>query len=170
MVSARRVAQGLQVSFSRHLLVDGSNVLHAWPELRALLASDRETARAQLAQQLTAIHDVEQVRVTIVFDGRGAELAVERPFGDLTFSVLHTPSSLAADDVIEQLVANSADPSTCLVASDDNAERETVAAAGASVLRAADLQTWARQAAARQTEKVATLRAAAARQWRQPDA
>ena len=31
---------------AKHLLVDGPNILHAWPELRALLRRDRDAARS----------------------------------------------------------------------------------------------------------------------------
>src|SRR5471032_1387457 len=94
----------------KHLLVDGPNILHAWPELRALLKRDRDAARSQLGQRLAAIHDAEGARVTLVFDGRGTELVVERPSQQETFTVIFTPSSLTADDVIERLVARAADP------------------------------------------------------------
>ena len=46
----------------KHLLVDGSNIMHAWPELRALLAGDRDTARARLSRAVRILHDLEQVR------------------------------------------------------------------------------------------------------------
>ena len=55
-----------------------------------------------------------------------------------------------ADDVIEQLVANSANASECIVATDDNAERETVGALGATTLKAQDLAEWVKRADARQ--------------------
>ncbi len=65
----------------KHLLVDGSNIMNAWPELRALLPGDRDTARARLSRAVRILHDLEQVRVTVVFDGRGTELSVEQPGG-----------------------------------------------------------------------------------------
>lgn len=157
----------MQVSIQRHLLVDGANILHAWPEFRSLLKKDRDAARAQLVQRLATIHDQEAIRVTIVFDGRGSELAIERPAGQSTFSVLHTPAGQTADDVIEQIVANSTEPTSCIVATDDRAEIETVTAAGATVLRAEDLATWLAQTEARQAQKLAALRAANQQEWRE---
>lgn len=154
------------MSFQRHLLIDGANLLHAWPELRKLAKTDRDAARAQLTQRVAAIHDVEQVRVTIVHDGRGGELMVERPSRQTTFSVVYTPTSMTADDVIEQMVANAADPSMCMVATEDRAERETVAAAGAAVLRAEDLRVWVERAEARQVAAMKVLREKNDRTWR----
>ncbi len=155
-----------RVSFQRHLLIDGANILHAWPELRKLLKTDREAARSQLLQRAAAIHDSESVRVTIVHDGRGEEIVVERPSGQASFSVIYTPTSLTADDVIEQMVANASDPSACVVATDDRTERETVTAAGASTMHAGDLRAWIERAEARQAGAVKAMREANERKWR----
>jgi predicted RNA-binding protein with PIN domain len=156
----------MTVNFTRHLLIDGANILHAWPELRALARRDRGAARSQLAQRVSVIHDSEQVRVTLVFDGRGTELTVERPSAQPTFSILHTPSSLTADDVIEQLVAKAADPAACIVATGDRAERETVEASGAQTIPPEELESWVRRAEDRQGIRVAELRRANGRKWR----
>ncbi len=91
-------------AFSKHLLVDGSNIMHAWPELRALLPRNREAARSRLSQAVAALHDGEQMRVTIVFDGRGAELTFDQPSDQATFAHVHTPTGTTADEVIIQLV------------------------------------------------------------------
>lgn len=165
-VGARHPQNG-RVSFARHLLVDGANILHAWPELRAVLKRDRHAARSQLVQRLAAIHDVEQARVTIVFDGRGTEIVVEQPFEESTFAVVFTPSSLSADDVIEQLVGKAADAASCLVATDDRAERETVTAAGATALSADELAAWLRKVEARQTGALAARRTENSRKWKE---
>jgi predicted RNA-binding protein with PIN domain len=158
----------VQVSTQRHLLVDGANILHAWPELRLLLKKDRDAARAQLVQRLATIHDQEAIRVTIVFDGRRSERVIERPSGESTFSVIHTPAGQTADDVIEQIVANSTEPASCIVATDDRAEIETVAAAGAAVVRVDDLAAWVAQTEVRQAKNLAALRAANQQEWREP--
>ena len=156
------------MSTQRHLLVDGANVLHAWPDLRALFRRDRDSARSQLIQRLAPIHDAEDIRVTIVFDGRGDELVVERPSQQPTFSIVYTPSALTADDVIEQTVGSSVSPAHCIVATDDRAERQTVSATGATAITADDLAAWIRRAESRQSASVRELRAANARAWKHP--
>ncbi len=154
------------MTHTRHLIVDGANILHAWPDLRRLAVRDRAAARAQLVQQLTPIHDSGEARVTIVFDGRGDELVIERPFTHTTFSVVYTPSSLTADDVIEQMVANSSNRNECIVATDDNGERETVSALGATTLRSEDLTAWLERAQSRQRSVVQNLRESNTRAWK----
>jgi len=129
---------------------------------------DRAGARSKLVQLMSTIHDSGDVRLTIVFDGRGQDIVIDRPFEQSTFSVVYTPSSLTADDVIEQLVANSSDAKECYVATDDRAERETVSALGAATLRSEDLEEWMKRADSRQSTTTEALRAANERAWKKP--
>lgn len=160
-------AQSHLVPSSQHLLVDGSNVLHAWPETRLLLKKDRDAARALLVQRLSAVHDAEGWRVTVVFDGRGAELSIEQPGRAATFAVVYTPSALTADDVIEQWIGKSTAPEECMVVTADGAERTTVRALGARWCTPAELYRWCEQASARQGATVAALRRTNDQAWRQ---
>jgi len=114
-----------------HLIVDGSNVLQAWPDTRAMARTDREAARTLLIRRLAGLHDGAGWRITVVFDGRGDALQFDPVGGASDFACIYTPSGTTADDIIEQLVAKSADPAACLVATADMAERATVEAAGA---------------------------------------
>ncbi|MBC8008986.1 MAG: NYN domain-containing protein, partial [Burkholderiales bacterium] len=95
---------------STHLLVDGSNVIQAWPDTRALARRDREAAKALLLRRVAVLHDFSGWRVTVVFDGRGEELAIEAVGGAADFACVHTPAGATADDVIEQLVGRAAEP------------------------------------------------------------
>jgi len=150
----------------KHLLVDGSNIMHAWPELRLLLAGDRDTARARLSQAVRILHDLEQVRVTIVFDGRGSKLSVEQPAGHATFAHIYTPAGTTADDVIAQLVGHARVPADCLVATDDRGERQAIESLGAAALSSADLAGWIKRAELRQGSQVRERRRANEAKWR----
>jgi uncharacterized protein len=154
------------VAFEKHLLVDAANVIHAWPELRALFKRDRDAARSQLIQRATAVHDAESVRVTLVIDGRSAEIVVEHPSQQATLTVVYTPSSLTADDVIEQMVGRSADPTLCEVVTGDQAERNTIEASGAVWIPPSDLLARIERAERRVGSKVAELNRINAKEWR----
>jgi hypothetical protein len=156
------------VGFDKHVLIDGANVLHAWPELRALLKRDRDAARARLSQAVRAIHDVEEARVTLVFDGRGDEIAVERPSSHDTFTHLYTPAGMTADDLIEQLVGRAAEPRSCFVVTDDRAERQTIEALGAAALSTDDLAQWVARVEQRQGVRLAERRRDNDQKWRRP--
>jgi predicted RNA-binding protein with PIN domain len=96
----------------RHVLIDAYNVIHAWPHLRAALKDHGpDAARAQLADAVRPIHDIAGWRVSLVFDGRGDALVIERPGTELTFSYVYGPRGLTADAVIEQIVLNATLPS-----------------------------------------------------------
>jgi predicted RNA-binding protein with PIN domain len=153
------------VAFEKHLLIDAANVIHAWPELRALLKRDRDAARSQLIQYAGAVHDAESVRVTVVVDGRGPEIVIEHPSRQATLTVIYTPSSMTADDVIEQMVGRSADASLCEVATGDQAERNTIEATGAGWVPPADLLARMERAERRLGTKVADINRANAQDW-----
>ena len=140
-------------------------MLHAWPETRSLLKRDREAARAHLIQRLGVLHDAESVRVTVVIDGRGPELVLTHPSRQATFTVIHTPRSLTADDVIEQMVGRSADPATCRVATDDQALRTTIEATGAVWLPTAELLARIERAEQRIQSQVTGINRTTAREW-----
>ena len=153
------------VAFEKHLLVDAANVIHAWPELHALMKRDRDAARSQLIQRVGAVHDAESLRVTVVIDGRGREIVVEHPSQQATLTVVYTPSSLTADDVIEQMVGRSANASLCEVATGDQAERNTIEATGAVWVPPADLLARVERAERRLGAKVADMNRANAQDW-----
>ncbi len=158
----------IEVGSEKHLLVDGSNILHAWPELRALMKRDRDAARSRLSQALSAIHDEERVRVTLVFDGRGDDVIVEYPGASKKFVHIYTPAGTTADDVIEQLVGKAGDPANCHVATDDRAERQTIEATGAVGISAVDLAAWVERARQRQCRRVTGMKCENDRAWRRP--
>ena len=150
----------------RHLLVDGSNIMHAWPELRTLLARDRNAARSRVSLAVAPLHDIEHVRVTLVFDGSGDKLAAELPSGQATFAHLHTPAGTTADEIIVQLVRQSKAPERCLVATGDRGVRAAIEGLGAAAISAADLAGWARRADERQVARAAHLGRANDKEWR----
>ena len=150
----------------RQLFVDGSNVAQAWPELRVLWRRDRAAAREQLVRQLAALHDTGGWRVTVVFDGRGAELEVECPGGEASFAVLTAPSAATADTVIEQLVARARESGiACVVATADRAERATVEALGGQSISPEELAGWIERAGQQQGRRVAAVHREAERAW-----
>ncbi len=139
-----------RVDVPRHLLIDGYNVLHAWKWIHARDgAAGIDAVRTRLIEAVKPIRDVERLAVSIVFDGRGAIVDIDAAATEVGFAVLFAPSGRTADDVIEAMVAGSAHPSACIVATADALERETVAAAGAACLSPADLKAWCERCHAR---------------------
>jgi len=134
-----------------------------------LIKHDRDAARSRLSQALSVLHDEEQIRLTLVFDGRGEELTVEYPGTLKTFAHVYTPVGTTADDVIEQLVGQAADPAKCFVATDDRAERQTIEATGACAVSAKELATWVERVDQRQRKRLAGLKRDNEKEWRRPE-
>ncbi|MEN9841470.1 MAG: hypothetical protein RL376_1270 [Verrucomicrobiota bacterium] len=153
-------------TFITHLLVDGSNVIQAWPDTRALAKRDREAAKALLLRTVAVLHDFSGWRVTVVFDGRGEDLSIEAIGGAADFACLHTPAGATADDIIEQLVGRAEEPGRCLVATADRAERATVEAAGAASCDPEELASRIAAAQNQQTRALARENQGAERTWR----
>ena len=150
-----------------HLLIDGYNLVHALPESReALSSSGIEAARQQLASMVRIIHDFEGIRTTIVFDGKGSDIEIERPSGQLTFSFLYSPAAMTADAVIEQLVQASPAPQRITVASGDNMVRQSTSAAGAFTIGPGDLADWVRSCQIRQCEMLKRRSEEISKNWR----
>ncbi len=150
----------------RHLLIDGYNVIHSWPRLRKYLRRGGEVARARLVEQVRVLHDVEGIRVTIVFDGRGDDIEIERPTPDLTFSVIFSPRGLSADGVIEQLVGTARSPESIQVSTRDNLMRETVRALGAESLSPEELEARIQRCEKQMARNLERQQAGVERAWR----
>lgn len=114
-----------------YLLVDGHNVMHAWPELAKHLrvTSKRHLARSELLQRLRHLQDMTGTQIVVVFDGTTAKITEERePHG---LQIIYADAGHTADDLIEQLAAKYAKDRPMHVASADGLVRETVTAFGA---------------------------------------
>jgi predicted RNA-binding protein with PIN domain len=123
----------------RIMLVDGYNIIHAWPRLAALLEPELERAREELVSSLTPLADLDDFQVWVVFDaGTGG-----RPFVQLeergSLKVLFSRQGQSADSLIEALARRMADNYEVSVATGDRAEGDMAFFHGARVLSAAML-------------------------------
>jgi len=129
------------------LIVDGNNIIHAWPDLAELHRRRRGLGHSALCQRLRQFRDGSDFRVVVVFDGRGGAREENREPGGL--QIIYTDGGSTADDVIERLVARHAKKYRLVVATNDVAEQRLVSAFGAEVwssraLRSAVEQTEGR--------------------------
>ena len=148
------------------ILIDGSNVIHAWPELRALLPARKDEARSRLVERVRALHEAGTDEVIVVFDGRGESMSVTSQGADPAVLVVYTAAGQTADTVIEQFVGRAPHPENCRVVTADRAERQTVEALGAVVLPPEDLAAWIDRAERRVGSKLERRRAENDQKWR----
>jgi predicted RNA-binding protein with PIN domain len=136
----------------RELIVDGYNIIHAWPELSPLIQSGRaEEARRRLVDMLAEYSAATGERVTVVFDAHSR--ARDNGKGETLdgVTVVFGSSAQTADHVIERRVAiasSKGDARTVTVATGDRLQRDMVMAMGAAVIGAEALRQVVRQAQA----------------------
>lgn len=125
------------------LIVDGYNVVHAWPELKLTLQTrGLEDARRQLVHELSEYAAQTGVKVTVVFDAHG-RAETREPFEVVDgVTVRFGTRSASADHVIERLASESARRGAAgqvTVATGDRLQRAMVGAMGVSTISATAL-------------------------------
>jgi len=151
---------------AKHILVDGWNVIHANRSLKKILTGDsQESAIAALSNLLAPIHDDLGYRLTIVFDGKGDEIAIERRSKLLTYSEIYTPSELSADDFIEQFCVKNK-KSEITVASNDNLLALTATTFGANAISADDLFKMSKDSSKNISRKSKLVKESASKTWK----
>ncbi|MBN2464088.1 NYN domain-containing protein [candidate division WOR-3 bacterium] len=100
------------------IVVDGYNLIHAMPELARFVAIDLERARDGLVTKLAVYRARRNVRVTVVFDGRGAGALQTRPPGGVEVVFSRAPQN--ADAKIKNLVSLAKNPRSWTVVTSDN--------------------------------------------------
>ena len=103
---------------SPRVVVDGYNLIHAMPELARMVGSDLERARDALVAKLAVYRSQRNVRVTVVFDGRGAAGQQTRPPGGIEVVFSRAPQS--ADAKIKNMLAVEKSPTSWTVVTSDN--------------------------------------------------
>jgi predicted RNA-binding protein with PIN domain len=125
---------------SRRIVVDGYNVIHAWPELaRVMRSHNLEEARRRLIRRLAEHHASTGDEVIVVFDsGAGVKSATvpERIDG---VEVRFGSAMNSADHIIERLAYEAARAGTAestVIVSNDNLQRDMVRAMGVAAMGA----------------------------------
>jgi predicted RNA-binding protein with PIN domain len=125
------------------LIVDGYNIVHAWPELkRTLETRGLDDARRQLVHVLSEYSAQTGTQVTVVFDAHGRiDSGEPLPVVD-GVTVRYGTKSASADHVIERLASQSArrgGAGEVTVATGDRLQRALVGAMGVGTVSARTL-------------------------------
>jgi hypothetical protein len=127
------------------LIVDGYNMIGAWPELREAAERDLEEARDRLIELLADYQGFTGIKVIVVFDahqvpGLGARLKQRG------LDVRYTKEKETADECIERLVGELMRRSRRIqVATSDYAEQRVIFGRGALRLSARELLNQVRE-------------------------
>lgn len=124
------------------VIVDGYNVIHAWPQLKRLLGdASLEAARDRLVERLSVFGMVAGVDVTVVFD---AHHSTARSSSEETIEgvhVLFTRKGHSADRAIERIAYEASQAGDVItVATSDRSQRDLVRGTGGAVISAEELE------------------------------
>lgn len=123
------------------LLVDGYNIIGAWPELNELKQKDLAAARDRLVEQMAEYQGYTGYRVIVVFDAYYVQ-GIARKYQNYKVEVLFTRENETADERIERLAIELSNIKTQIhVATSDFTEQWAIFGQGALRKSARELLT-----------------------------
>ena len=128
-----------------HYIIDGYNVIYAWPELSAL-TGDLSEARDRLIHIMMEYGAYERYDITIVFDALYTTNEVHKERHGPHLTVLFTAAGETADSCIERLAYESVRLHREVhVVTSDGAEQSVILGAGAYRLPSGELRKRVRR-------------------------
>jgi predicted RNA-binding protein with PIN domain len=124
------------------VIVDGYNVIHAWPSLKKLMTeASLEAARDKLVDRLSILGMVAGADVTVVFDAHHSAARTNSEELVEGVHVLFTRKGHSADHAIERIAyAASQVDAIITVATSDRFQRDLVRGMGGAVISALELE------------------------------
>ena len=124
------------------VIVDGYNVIHAWPQLKRLMGdASLEAARDKLIERLSVFGMVVGADVTVVFDADHSTARANSEEDVEGVHVLFTRKGHSADHAIERIAyAASQVGDVITVATSDRFQRDLVRGMGGAVISALELE------------------------------
>ena len=138
------------------LIVDGYNVIHAWPPLKRLLTSaSLEDARDELVRRLAVLGMVSGEDVTVVFDAHHSKAMSNSEANVDGVHVIFTRKGHSADHGIERLAYLASQTGDVItVATSDRFQRDLVRGMGGAVISALELERQVVEAEREMTRRV----------------
>jgi predicted RNA-binding protein with PIN domain len=140
----------------QRLIVDGYNVVHAWPSLKRLASSaSLEAARDELVHRLSVMEMVTGESVTVIFDAHhSAAMASSEDTVD-GVRVVFTRKGHSADLAIERLAYEASGAGDVItVATSDRFQRDLVRGMGGAVISSLELERRVIEAEQEMTRRV----------------
>lgn len=121
------------------LIVDGYNVIHAWPQLAGLLDAEKEHARDKLVDAMSEYAAVTNSRVVVVFDAHQVKGGLGSKEYRNNIEVIYSQEGETADSIIEKLVGSLVETNRVIVATSDWTQQRFIFGKGASRMSAREL-------------------------------
>ncbi|WHH61417.1 NYN domain-containing protein [Petroclostridium sp. X23] len=123
-----------------YLIIDGYNIINAWPELAKLARDNLENARWKLLEILADYQGYKKNKVIVVFDAHLVKGSIEKKDIYAGVDVVYTKENETADNYIEKLVHDIGRSETVRVATSDFLEQTIILSKGATRLSANELK------------------------------
>lgn len=138
------------------LIVDGYNIVHAWPSLKRLLTSaSLEAAREKLVERLSVLGMISGEEVTVVFDAHHSSAMSNSEETVDGVRVVFTRKGHSADHSIERLAYRASEAGEIItVATSDRFEGDLVRGMGGAVITALELERRVEDAEREMTRRV----------------
>lgn len=123
-----------------YLLVDGYNVIFAWPELAELAKEDMEGARVRLLDCLSNYQGIKKAKIIVVFDAYMVEGHREEIIDYYNIHMVFTKEAQTADQYIEKFAHDNQKKYNMTVATSDGLQQIIIRGAGCRLLSARELK------------------------------
>lgn len=140
------------------LIVDGYNIINAWPELIKLKNESFEHARDKLLDILADFYGSTQCPIIVVFDAYMVKKGTGYKVSSGGLEVIFTSEGETADSCIERLVSQLPRETRVIVATSDWAQQRLVMGQGALRLSARELLNRVNEVRKQNSFKMNSLR------------
>jgi ribosomal protection tetracycline resistance protein len=123
-----------------YLLVDGYNVIYAWPELAEFAEDNMDAARIKLLEALSNYQGIRKCRIIVVFDAYRVLGHKEEIIDYHNIHMVYTREAQTADQYIEKFAHDNRSKYHITVATSDGLQQVIIRGAGSDLLSARELK------------------------------
>lgn len=131
---------GRKETDEEYLLVDGYNIIYAWPELKEIAEKNMDGARIQLLDVLSNYQAMQQCKIIVVFDAYRVQGHREEMIDYHNIRMVYTREAQPADQYIEKFAYDNKGKYKITVATSDGLQQMIVRGAGSLLLSARELK------------------------------
>jgi predicted RNA-binding protein with PIN domain len=129
-----------------YLLVDGYNIIFAWPELQVIADENMDGARTKLLDIMSNYQGIRKCKIIVVFDAYRVQEHKEEIIEYHNIHMVYTREAQTADQFIEKFAHDNNKKFNIVVATSDGLQQIIVRGAGCSLLSARELKIEIEQA------------------------
>lgn len=123
-----------------YLLVDGYNIIYAWPELEVLADENMDGAKIKLLDALSNYQGIRKCRIIVVFDAYRVQGHLEEAADYHNIHMVYTREAQTADQYIERFAHDNQTKYNITVATSDGLQQIIIRGAGCALLSARELK------------------------------